>query len=98
LTGATGITMVDTVLPCASFDGIPSRIEHIREQLTHMTIEPERLQLKPVTLSIGVAIFPDHGDSAEEVIRSADAALYLAKKGGRDRVVYHAGEPQRVGV
>jgi diguanylate cyclase (GGDEF)-like protein/PAS domain S-box-containing protein len=84
------------VLPCATFDGISSRIERIREQLTHIAIEHLRLPLKPVTLSIGVAIFPDHGDSADEVIRCADAALYLAKEGGRDRVVYHAATPQPV--
>src|SRR6202162_1061533 len=77
------------VLPCATFDGIPSRIEKIREQITHVTIEHLHHPLIPVTLSIGFAIFPDHGDSADEVVRSADPALYLAKEGGRNRVVYH---------
>ncbi len=86
------------VLPCATFDGIPSRIERIREQLTHIAIEHLHIPLKPVTLSIGVAIFPDHGGSADEVIRCADAALYLAKEGGRDRVVYHVAEPQPAAV
>ena len=84
------------VLPCATFDGIPGRIEKIREQITHVTIEHLHQPLVPVTLSIGVAIFPDHGDSAEEVIRCADSALYLAKEGGRNRAVYHAGTPELI--
>lgn len=81
------------VLPCVTFDGIPRRIEQIREQITHLTVEHRHRPLWPVTLSIGVAIFPDHGDSADGVIRNADAALYMAKEGGRNRVVYHAGTP-----
>jgi diguanylate cyclase (GGDEF)-like protein/PAS domain S-box-containing protein len=84
------------VLPCATFDGIPSRIEKIREQITHVTIEHLHHPLIPVTLSIGVAIYPDHGDSADEVIRCADAALYLAKEGGRNRAVYYAGTPELI--
>ncbi len=84
------------VLPCATFDGIPGRIEKIREQITLVTIDHLQHPLPPITLSIGVAIFPDHGDSADEVIRCADAALYLAKEGGRNRAVYHAGTPELV--
>ena len=81
------------VLPCATFDGVPSRIEQIRERITHVTIEHLHRPLPAITLSIGVAIFPDHGDTADAVIRCADAALYLAKEAGRDRVVYHARKP-----
>lgn len=33
-------------------------------------------------ISIGVALYPDHGDNEEELIRLADRALYIAKKGG----------------
>ena len=43
--------------------------------------------LKPITISAGVAIFPDHGGNGKDVIRAADAALYRAKEAGRDRVV-----------
>ena len=43
--------------------------------------------LKPTTLSLGVAVYPDHGDTGLQLIQSADAALYRAKKAGRDRVV-----------
>jgi len=44
-----------------------------------------------VTLSIGMAQFPTHGESPETVIAAADAALYQAKADGRDRVVRAGG-------
>ena len=39
-----------------------------------------------VTISIGVAAFPAHADNGDELINSADEALYEAKRGGRNRV------------
>jgi diguanylate cyclase (GGDEF)-like protein len=78
------------VLPCATLDGVHMRIELIREQIQSVTIPRLRRPLSPVTLSIGVATFPDDGDSAAGVISNADAALYLAKEGGRNRVIFHA--------
>jgi diguanylate cyclase (GGDEF)-like protein/PAS domain S-box-containing protein len=44
-------------------------------------------QLLHVTFSLGVAAFPIHGQTAEEVFRAADAALYRAKSTGRNCVV-----------
>ena len=35
-----------------------------------------------VQASIGIAVYPEHGDSGESLVRSADAAMYLAKKRG----------------
>ena len=37
-----------------------------------------------VTVSIGVAVFPEHGTTAEHVLAAADHALYAAKNAGRD--------------
>jgi diguanylate cyclase (GGDEF)-like protein len=49
-----------------------------------------------ITLSIGIAEFPEHGQTAEEVISSADEALYEAKRAGRNRVVRSGEKPAKV--
>jgi diguanylate cyclase (GGDEF)-like protein len=47
----------------------------------------------PVTISVGVAAYPEFGTTAEALIMSADVALYQAKKLGRDRVVRATAAP-----
>ncbi|HMJ58738.1 MAG TPA: diguanylate cyclase [Gemmatimonadales bacterium] len=44
-----------------------------------------------VTVSIGIAEYPSHGDTPEELIASADAAMYRSKSQGRDQVVVASG-------
>ncbi len=41
---------------------------------------------RPVTISCGVADYPTHGVTRDEVVAAADSALYLAKQAGRNRV------------
>jgi diguanylate cyclase (GGDEF)-like protein len=41
---------------------------------------------RSITVSIGVAEFPEHGTTRDSLVRAADAALYLAKQKGRNRV------------
>src|SRR5437763_12368648 len=43
-----------------------------------------------LTMSLGVATFPQHGHEGDSLIRAADQALYLAKRLGRDRVVVYS--------
>jgi diguanylate cyclase (GGDEF)-like protein len=45
----------------------------------------------PVTVSVGVASFPTHGRTRDELLASADAAMYVAKRGGKNRTC-RAGE------
>jgi len=71
------VLLTDTTLA-----GGTDAAQRIRRQLAH-----EVFPGGPVTLSIGVAEFPEHGETVEAVIASADAALYRAKRDGRDRVV-----------
>ena len=62
-------------------DGAVEVTERIRTRLAD-----EAFANGKVTLSIGVAEFPTHGETPEALIGSADAALYKAKQDGRDRV------------
>ena len=41
-----------------------------------------------ITVSIGVAAFPEAGDNPEMVLKAADEALYRAKEKGRNRVEF----------
>jgi diguanylate cyclase (GGDEF)-like protein len=45
------------------------------------SVQPLRIA---ITVSIGIAVFPEHGASAADVLEAADAALYQAKSAGRD--------------
>jgi diguanylate cyclase (GGDEF)-like protein len=47
-----------------------------------------------ITVSIGAAEYPSHGDTPEELIAGADRALYLAKGAGRDRVMIATGRAE----
>jgi diguanylate cyclase (GGDEF)-like protein len=42
--------------------------------------------LDGITLSIGVAAYPEHASEEEELLRLADSALYQSKAEGRDRI------------
>ncbi|MET0229438.1 MAG: GGDEF domain-containing protein [Rhodanobacteraceae bacterium] len=62
------------------------RAEEIRRAASDMIIEYRRQAIGPVTVSIGIACYPMHGDTPEQLIRRADRALYIAKEQGRNRV------------
>src|SRR6266550_521431 len=56
--------------------------EHIRAR-----VAAKKFNGRKITLSIGVATFPEDADDAEAIIAIADEALYQAKREGRDRTI-----------
>ena len=72
------------ILPGASLEAAVNRAEELNRSVKDLHIR--NTSLKPITISAGVAVFPDHGGTGKEVIQAADDALYLAKAEGRDRV------------
>ena len=79
------------LFPDAPLDGMRKRADNLRSCAAQLQIIVEGKAVTPPTLSIGVAVFPDDGETSQAVVRAADAALYRAKTSGRDRVV-SAGE------
>jgi diguanylate cyclase (GGDEF)-like protein len=64
-----------------------SRAEALRQGVGELAFALDGESIGKVTLSIGVALLGEHGDSGEALLSAADAALYAAKAEGRDRVV-----------
>ena len=62
--------------------------ERVRKGVAAATFHPRH----KVTISVGVAGFPDHGATAPSLIAAADAALYEAKRQGRNKTVVARGE------
>jgi diguanylate cyclase (GGDEF)-like protein len=75
------------ILPEATREITQLRAEQIREEIHGLQVQYEGQSLEMVTLSLGVAMFPQHGSTKEVLFSAVDAALYRAKHEGRDRVV-----------
>ena len=74
------------MLPEHGSDAAMEVAERIVAKVASQTSGDET-DLGPVTLSIGLAVFPENGDTPEALVTRADAALYQAKRRGRNRVV-----------
>ena len=75
------------ILPTADLSAAHARGERIRSKLCELSVRHQGQPLGVITVSVGVAALPLHGTSPKELLEAADAALYSAKREGRDRVV-----------
>lgn len=73
------------VLPDADGDVALHRAEALRAAVECLELSFHGSVLGTLTISIGVALYPEHGRSPNDVLRSADQALYVAKRNGRNR-------------
>src|SRR6267154_4302633 len=83
------------LLPECPFDAALRKAEQMREEIAKLELQYDSRPLGPVTVSLGVAAFPDHAKESAELLRHADEALYLAKQAGRNRVVAYSTDPQK---
>lgn len=74
------------MLPEVGLEGGAKLAEVIRSSVASEMFQVDG-QRTPITVSIGVAVFPEHGKTPEVLVETADLALYQAKRLGRNQVV-----------
>ena len=74
------------ILPDTDEETSQTIAERLREKIDHFSIQFNGQKIK-ATISIGISSYPQDGEAPDFLIRAADAALYEAKKTGRNRVV-----------
>jgi diguanylate cyclase (GGDEF)-like protein len=74
------------ILPESTAKDAAKRANLLRLHARKLRIRHQDQTLDPVTLSMGVAAFPEHGSTPEELLQAADHCLYQSKSEGRDRL------------
>lgn len=78
------------VLPACPVDDAYSKAEAIREAIAQLHVFSRGTALPLITASLGVACCPEDGERIEDLVASADAALYRAKSTGRNCIAASA--------
>ncbi|MBT1070303.1 GGDEF domain-containing protein [Pelotalea chapellei] len=86
------------IIPDMNFETIFHRAEQLRQLIKDIRISHFGTPLGEVTISVGIAMYPQHGRTKSKLLKSADAALYLAKDAGRDRVMAEGYEEGQVTI
>jgi diguanylate cyclase (GGDEF)-like protein/PAS domain S-box-containing protein len=74
------------LLPESSSANAAIRADALRAQVKDLRLQYKNQTLGVVTISVGIAAFPEHGSSATELLKIADQCLYESKARGRDVV------------
>lgn len=78
------------ILPNSDKVGAFLGAERIREAVEHETFKGGKSQpMGKVTLSLGIASYPEHGSTTRDILDKADKAMYFAKETGRNKTVIY---------
>ena len=77
------------IMPETGTDGARAVAERLRDSVASRPITTERGNVLNITVSIGMASFPEDARSVDDLIAAADLALHAAKDRGRNRVVFY---------
>jgi diguanylate cyclase (GGDEF)-like protein len=72
--------------------------ERIRNAVARMSMpQVKESHVPPVTVSLGIAVYPEHGATLEEMFAASDRALYESKRAGRNRSTLYVEEKETTG-
>jgi diguanylate cyclase (GGDEF)-like protein/PAS domain S-box-containing protein len=74
------------IMPESNAQDAAVRANALRSEVKALQLQYKRQTVGTLTVSIGVAAFPEHGSSAEDLLEIADQCLYKSKTSGRDMV------------
>ncbi len=80
--------------PGLSAEIAAERVEELRRAIETRDIQFLGQAIDPVTISAGIAVYPDHAMDMDSLMRMADQALYRSKEAGRNRFTM-ASSPRR---
>ena len=82
------------ILPESTLEAAEGKTESLRQEVAALELSHAGQTLGTVTMSFGLAIFPEHGGDSAALLKAADVALYRAKNEGRNRVeISRTGTP-----
>jgi len=82
------------ILPESSAQDAAARADELRVAVKRLRLKYKKQTLGPLSLSAGVAAFPQHGSTSDDLLKIADQCLYQSKARGRDIVT--VASPQTV--
>jgi diguanylate cyclase (GGDEF)-like protein len=68
--------------------------QRLCEQVRRLALDVKDANISAVTISVGMAVYPDHGRNGEDLLRAADEALYQAKTQGKNQALLAGKQPK----
>lgn len=82
------------ILPETGLEPTSAKAEQLREAVKRLQVTHRGQTIERISVSLGVAAFPDHGHDASTVLAAADEAQYVAKAAGKDQVRIAVQQPR----
>ena len=86
------------ILPESTSHDAALRADALRSEVKSLRLQYKKESLGQLTLSVGVAGFPEHGSTSDELLKLADQCLYESKARGRDVVTLPFTQPSVTGL
>jgi len=74
------------ILPESTSQDAAIRADALRAEVKHLRLRYRKQTVGPLSISVGVAAYPEHGSTSDELLKMADECLYESKARGRDIV------------